>query len=65
MQYLKKCSQELVQSYNLNHWIKEERNDNMFIRFIGNDVRAIFTPRYQPVDNKAVLKKLEMMDYCS
>lgn len=62
MQYLKKCP-ESVQSYNLNHWIKEERNENMFIRFNGNDVRAIFTPRYQPVDNKDVLKKLEMMDY--
>ena len=62
MNYLKKCPQD-VQSYNLNHWIREERNDNMFIRFKGNDVRAIFTPRYQPVDNKDVLKKLEMMDY--
>ena len=62
MQYLKKCP-ESVQAYNLNHWIKEEPNDNMFIRFKSNEVRAIFTPRYQPVDNKDVLKKLEMMDY--
>ena len=62
MQYLKKCP-ESVQAYNMNHWLEKEINDNMFIRFIGNDVRAIFTPRYQPVDNKDVLKKLEMMDF--
>ena len=39
MTYLKKCPPS-VQAYNLNHWIKEERNDKMFIRFNGPKIRA-------------------------
>jgi hypothetical protein len=62
MTYLKKCPPG-VQAYNLNHWIKEERNDKMFIRFNGPKIRALFTPRYQPVDNKEVIKKLESYGY--
>lgn len=60
--YLKKCPEEL-QAKNLNHWIKHERNEELFFRFDGDKVRAIFTPRYVPVDNKEVINKLEEMDY--
>jgi hypothetical protein len=58
--YLQRCDPD-VQAYNLNHWMKKERNDELFLRFNGNDVRAVFTPKYKPVDNKDILKTLEAM----
>ena len=41
--YLRKCPPEM-QAYNMNHWIKEEKNEQLFFRFDQQDVRAIFTP---------------------
>jgi hypothetical protein len=62
IQYLRKCPPE-VQAYNMNHWIKEEKNEQLFVRFDGKEVRAIFTPRYQPIDNFEVLEKLDSLGY--
>jgi hypothetical protein len=58
MQYLGRCPAE-VQAYNLNYWINRERNRELFFRFDGDEVRAIFTPRYRPMDNFEVLEKLD------
>jgi len=52
-----------VQAYNLDHWIKEEKNEKLFFRFDGEEVRAIFTPKYQPVDNFEVLERLDSLNY--
>jgi len=60
--YLKKCPPD-IQRLNLNHWLAYERNEELFFRFNGDDVRAIFTPRYIPTDNIEVLDKLKSMDY--
>jgi len=60
--YLKKCPPD-IQRMNLNHWLAYERNEELFFRFNGDDVRAIFTPRYIPTDNIEVLDKLKSMDY--
>jgi Domain of unknown function (DUF932) len=60
--YLRKCSPD-VQAYNMNHWIKKERNEELFIRFNGDEVRAIFTPRYIPVDNHEILERLNQIGY--
>ena len=60
--YLRKCP-ENVQAYNLNHWIKKERNDELFFRFDGLAVRAVFTPRYVPVDNVTVMEKLDSLGF--
>ena len=60
--YLKKCPPD-IQRLNLNHWLAHERNEELFFRFNGNDVRAIFTPRYIPTDNIEVLDKLKSLDY--
>ncbi|MBI9047317.1 MAG: DUF932 domain-containing protein [Anaerolineaceae bacterium] len=60
--YLSKCPVEL-QADNLNHWIGTERNDQLFFRMDGAEVRAIFTPRYQPVDNITVMERLDAMGY--
>jgi hypothetical protein len=60
--YLAKCPTEL-QALQMNHWIEHEKNDQLFIRFDGQDVRAIFTPRYKPVDNFEILTRLDDMGY--
>jgi hypothetical protein len=62
--YLRKCPPE-VQAYNMNHWIKKEKNEELFFRFDGEEVRAIFTPRYRPVDNFEVLERLDSLGYGS
>ena len=62
MQYLQRCPAE-VQAYNLNHWILHEPNPELFFRFDGNEVRAIFTPRYRPMDNLEVLERLDSLGY--
>jgi len=58
IQYLKRCPED-IQAYNMNYWITHEKNDELFFRFDGNEVRAIFTPRYIPTDNFEILQKLD------
>lgn len=61
--YLQKCPKEL-QAENLNHWISKERNKELFFRFDGDDaVRAIFTPRYVPMDTTTILSRLSDVGY--
>jgi len=60
--YLQKCPQD-IQADNLNYWIEKEKNAKLFFRFDGDDVRAIFTPRYVPVDNFEALERLDSMGY--
>jgi hypothetical protein len=62
MQYLSKCDPQL-QSINMNYWLSHERNEELFFRFDGNEVRAIFTPRYTPIDNREVLNRLDAHGY--
>jgi len=62
IQYLRRCPPD-IQEYNMNHWIKREKNEELFFRFDGDDVRAIFTPRYIPTDNLEVLHRLESLNY--
>ena len=62
IQYLRKCPED-VQKYNMNHWIRKERNEELFFRFDRNEVRAIFTPRYIPCDNLEVMKRLLQMGF--
>jgi hypothetical protein len=60
--YLQKCPPEL-QAEQMHYWIKHEKNDQLFARFDGQDVRAIFTPKYKPVDNFEVIERLDSMGY--
>ncbi len=55
--YLRKCPPD-IQKNNLDYWIRREKNEKLFFRFDSNEVRAIFTPRYVPTDNKDVLDRL-------
>ena len=60
--YLRKCPQE-IQSVQMNYWIEHEKNEQLFARFDGNSVRAIFTPKYKPVDNMDVILEIYGMGY--
>ena len=62
LQYLKRCPED-VQAFNLNYWIAHEKNEKLFFRFDGMDVRAIFTPKYIPVDNFEILERLDSLGY--
>jgi len=61
-QYLKKCPPE-IQSVNLNYWIEHEKNEQLFFRMDSRDVRAIFTPKYKPVDNFEICERLDSLGY--
>ena len=61
-QYLKKCPQD-IQAMNMNYWIDHEKNDQLFFRYDGDDVRAIFTTKYRPVDNFEVMERLDSLGY--
>jgi hypothetical protein len=62
-QYLLKCPAE-IQAINLNHWIKQERNEELLFRFDGNnEVRAIFTQRYVHLDHYEILERLDSLGY--
>ena len=60
--YLRRCPQD-VQALNLNHWITKEKNDKLLFRFDGQDVRALFTTKYTPVDNFEVCERLDSLGY--
>ena len=61
-EYLRRCPPD-IQAYNLNFWLQHERNEELFFRFDGREVRAVFTPRYKPLDNLEVLDKLNDLGY--
>jgi hypothetical protein len=61
-QYIKRCP-DYLQGLNLDYWLQQEQNEELFVRFDGNDVRAIFTPRYQPIDNFEIIEKLHTQGY--
>ena len=60
--YLRKCPPD-IQRTNINYWLEKEKNDQLFFRFDGEKVRAIFTPRYIPTDNIDVLEKIKDLNY--
>jgi len=60
--YMRKCPDH-VQAYNMNHWIEKEKNNELFFRFDKSDVRAIFTPRYRPLDHFEILTQLDSLGF--
>jgi hypothetical protein len=60
--YLQRCPEDL-QAENLAHWITEERNEKLFFRFDGAHVRAIFTPRYRPLNDLQLIERLFDLGY--
>ncbi|MFC1556011.1 DUF932 domain-containing protein [candidate division KSB1 bacterium] len=62
LQYISKCPPEL-QRDNLEYWLQHEKNEKLLFRFSGDSVRAIFTERYQALDNFMVLEQLAKVGY--
>lgn len=60
--YLRKCPPD-IQALNLNYWLTKERNEELFFRFDREEVRAIFTPKYKPVDNVEIIEKILSLGY--
>jgi hypothetical protein len=60
--YLQKCPPDL-QAEQMQYWLKHEKNDQLFFRFDGPEVRAVFTPKYKPVDNFEVIERLDSMGH--
>ncbi len=60
--YLRKCPPDL-QERNLNYWLNSIGQDELLFRFDGDEVRAIFTTKYQPIDHHMLLRRLFEMGY--
>jgi hypothetical protein len=60
--YLAKCPVDL-QAEQMNHWIKHEKREQLFIRFDDQQIRAVFSTRYRPTDNFEILARLDEMGY--
>jgi hypothetical protein len=60
--YLVKCPPELQQE-NMSYWWEKEKNDELFFRFDGDEIRAMFTPKYRALDNFEVLERLDSLGY--
>ena len=50
LSYLNRCPPEL-RAENLNHWLRKRAGQEFLIRFDGDEVRAVLSPRYQPISN--------------
>jgi hypothetical protein len=62
-QYLNRCPASL-QAKNLNHWLTQQDDEKeMFIRFENDAVRAVFSKRYQTIDNSDVLNRLDQLGF--
>ena len=55
--YLSRCPSDL-RARNINHWIKQLGEKELFIRFDGDEVRAILTPEYLPVGNLELIDRV-------
>lgn len=47
----------------MNGWIKNEKREQLFIRFDGQEVRALLTPRYKSVGDFEILTQLDELGY--
>ena len=57
LSYLRKCPPDLA-AKNLNFWLSEEKNEELFFRFDGEHVRAVMTPKYKPINHLDVVEHL-------
>lgn len=49
-QYLRKCPWDL-RAENINHWLNENRTRSFLLRCDGDEIRAVLSDRYAPVDH--------------
>lgn len=56
-EYLKRCPRHL-QEENLNHWMQGLGSKPLFLRFADQSLRAVFTTRYQVINNVDIIDRL-------
>jgi hypothetical protein len=56
-EYLHRCPAHL-QETNLNHWLGSLEDTPLFLRMHDHEVRAVFTPRYRPIDNVTIMARI-------
>lgn len=61
-QYLSRCDAGL-QAKNLNYWVEKQKEtaSDLFVRFDGDDVRAVFSKRYIPIDNMQIVNEMALL----
>lgn len=57
LEYLERCPRDL-QAQNLNYWLRTLGDAPLFCRFQEHNVRAFFTPRYEPIDNTEIMERI-------
>ncbi len=62
IQYLRKCPAD-VQKVNMTYWLQHEKNEELFFRFDDDEIRAVFTPRYNPTDHFEIIERLDSLGY--
>jgi len=55
--YLKKCP-DYLQKSNLNYWLTNLGSKDLLVRLDGENIRAIFTTKYQAINHPAILQQL-------
>lgn len=60
--YLDRCPPDL-QERNLSYWLAQQKSEELFCRFNGGTLRAIFTKRYTPMDNVEIIRQLNIPEH--
>ena len=55
--YLVRCPPDL-RATNINHWLRRKTGQRFFLRFDGDECRAVLSERYRPVSNVQVVETL-------
>lgn len=61
--YLSRCNNFELQARNLNFWVDKQKvnGSDLFVRFDGDEVRAVFSKRYIPIDHLQIVNKLSTL----
>jgi hypothetical protein len=58
IEYLLRCPEDL-QEVNLNYWVESLAETPLFVRFEREQVRAVFSLRYKPIDHVEIAERLK------
>ena len=56
--YLTRCEPEL-RATNLNWWLRRKSGQRFFLRFDQDEIRAVLSPRYEPVSNLEIAEEVQ------
>ena len=58
--YLLRCPNQL-QAQNVNHWLEGLGRRLLFLRFDGEELRALLTPSYVPISNAEIISRFSQL----